>query len=211
MSIRLTVDRHRPDPDALARAARLILSGGLVAYPTDTLYGLAGDPANDAAMERLFEAKGRDLTVAIPLIAADLEQVRAWVGGLSATAFRLADAFWPGPLTLVVPAPHRFSPRLLGGGVTVAIRVPAHAVAAGLARACGRPITSTSANLTGGDPPSRPDAIDERLSERLDLVLDAGPCAGGAPSTIVDVAGDVPQLVRGGAIAWERVLESLRK
>lgn len=211
MSIRVRIDPGHPDPDQLAQAARVVLSGGLVAYPTDTLYGLGVDPASDRAIERLFEAKGREASMAIPLIAADLSQVAQWVGDLPATATRLAAHFWPGPLTLVLSAPAALSRRLLGGGATVAIRVPAHPVARGLARACDRPVTSTSANVSGNDPPSAAGMIDQRLEARLDLVLDAGSCPGGPPSTIVDVAQGAPRLVREGAVAWSRVLESLRK
>lgn len=210
MPTRLIVSTERPDPGSIAVAARLVREGGIVAFPTDTLYGLAVDPGNDAAVERLFDVKGRDATLAIPLIAADLEQVIAWSDSLPAAAAILARRCWPGPLTIVLPASPRLPARLLGGGHTVAIRVPAHDVALALARAVGRPITSTSANRSGAPPPATANAVEDLLGSTIDLLLDGGPCAGGPPSTIVDVTGATPRLVRAGAVPWERVLESLR-
>jgi L-threonylcarbamoyladenylate synthase len=210
MPTRLIVSTERPDPELIARAARLVRAGGIVAFPTDTLYGLAVDPGNETAVERLFDVKGRDASLALPLVAADLEQVRVWSGALPDLVATLARRFWPGPLTLVLPAAPALPARLLGGGHTVAIRVPAHAVARALAHAVGRPVTSTSANRSGWPPPATADAVEQALGSAIDLVIDAGPCPGGPPSTIVDVAGTTPRLLRAGAVPWERVLESLR-
>jgi L-threonylcarbamoyladenylate synthase len=194
--------------DAALRAAVEALGRGLVvAYPTDTLYGLAVDPTNAAAVTRLFALKGRALDKAIPLIAGDVDQARAWAV-LTPLAERLAGAFWPGPLTFVLASAAALDARILGDGGTVAIRVPAHGLAAALALAAGRPITSTSANPSGQPPTADPDVVGRALPA-VDVLLDAGVTEGGAPSTIVDVRGREPVLIRAGAIAWERVLESL--
>ena len=194
--------------DAIARAADIVRGGGVVAYATDTLYGLAVDPRSDAAVERLFTVKGRDERVAIPLIAASLEQAEA-VGVLGHTEMLLASAFWPGPLTIVVPARPGLSARVLAGGDTVAVRVPAHEVARTLAAASGHAVTSTSANRSGQAPPTSAAEIDSSLASHLDAVLDSGPAPGGSPSTIVKAVGARVELLRAGAIAWDRVLESL--
>jgi L-threonylcarbamoyladenylate synthase len=185
--------------DAAVRAAVDAIRGGLVvAYPTDTLYGLAVDPANPDAVTRLFALKGRAPDKAIPLIAADVDQVRQWTK-LTPVAGQLASAFWPGPLTLVLEAGRAVDDRVLGNGGTVAIRVPAQGVARALAAAAGCPVTSTSANASGEPPTADPDEV-MRALPAVDLLIDDGLTPGGAPSTIVDATG---------AIAWERVLESL--
>jgi L-threonylcarbamoyladenylate synthase len=194
---------------ALARAAAVIRSGGLVAYPTDTVYGLGCDPRNPDAVIRLFNAKGRDATRASPLIGASIGQLSSAVE-FTPTALRLANSFWPGPLSLVLPARSEISRLVLGGLDTAAVRVPADATARRLAEAAGFAITATSANISGQPPVARPSLISSSLAGQLDYILDGGTLAGGAVSTIVDVTSDEPRLVRAGAIAWDRVLESLR-
>jgi len=194
---------------ALARAAALIRGGGLVAYPTDTVYALGCDPRDPAAVARLFDAKGRDARRASPLIGASIGQLSSAVE-FTATAQRLAEIFWPGPLSLVMMARSEISRLALGGLDTAAVRVPADATARNLAEAAGFAITATSANISGQPPVARASLISSALASQLDFILDGGTLAGGAVSTIVDVTGDAPQLVRAGAIAWDRVLESLR-
>ena len=126
-----------------------------------------------------------------------------------ATHVRLARTFWPGPLTIVVPAKPAIARELLGGGSTIAIRVPAHQVAAAVAAELGFCITSTSANRSGQVPATTAEQVAIDLGDAIDLVLDGGPSPGGPPSTIVEFAGNVPKLIRAGAVPWERVLESL--
>lgn len=195
--------------DLIKRGAEVVLSGGVVAYPTDTYYGLACDPRSPLAVARLFALKERDGSRASPLIGASLEQVSAAVE-LNAAARRLAAAFWPGPLSLVLPARSGICRTVLGGLDTAAVRVPADATARALAEAVGFCITATSANRSGEAPVTRASEITGSLAARLDFVLDGGPAPGGAASTIVDVTSVEPRLVRAGVIAWSRVLESLR-
>ncbi len=196
-------------PDAIALASNALLDGGVVAYPTDTLYGLAVDPRNAGAVRRLFEIKGRDPGSAIPLIAASVEQAQE-AGQFSDTHLRLARVWWPGPLTLVVPAQPGIVPDLIGSGTTVAIRVPAHPVAVALAEAWGFCLTSTSANLSGHPPATTAAEVMRHLGDAIDIVIDGGPSPGGPPSTIVEVTAHGPRLIRQGAVPWERVLESLQ-
>ncbi len=198
------------DEAAVAAAVAALEAGGVVAYPTDTLYALGADAWRRDAVERVFALKGRDPGVAMPLIASDLSQVERSLGRLSPVAHRLAAAFWPGPFTLVVPAPASLPLEVLGGGSTVAIRVPAHDVARALARGLGRPIVATSANLAGCPATDDPETVLASLGARLDGLVDAGRTVGGPPSTIVDVIGDAPRLVREGAVPWERVVQSAR-
>ncbi len=203
----LSVDAVAPDEAVIARAARILIEGGIVAYPTDTLYGLAVDPRNAAAVRRLFEVKERPGAQAIPLIAADQAQVEREVGRMSLLAHRLAARFWPGPLTLVIDALPTISRALLAGTGRVAVRVPDHAVARMLAARADCAITSTSANLSGQRAPASAAQVVAALGDRVDALIDGGPTRGGPPSTIVDVTGTVPVLVRDGVVPWVRVLE----
>ena len=204
--IRLSVDPGVPDEAVIETAVRVLVAGELVAYPTDTLYGLGIDPTQPDAVERLFQAKGRPRELAVPLIAADTEQVEQHAGSLTPLAHRLAEQFWPGPMTLVVTAVPSLSRRLLAGGDTVAVRVPDHLVARALARRLGRPLTATSANRSGESAPSTAAATVAGLGSLVSLVVDAGPTPGAEPSTIVDVRTDTPVLLRSGIIPWDRVV-----
>jgi len=207
MPLILRVAADAPDPAVIREAVELIRRGLVVAYPTDTLYGLAVDPRNAGAVKRLFELKGRAETSALTLIAADLAHVRA-AGETSDAAERLAAQWWPGPLTIVMRARPILAREMLAGGGTVGIRIPDHAVAIALARDAGFPITATSANRSGGTPASTADAVAEALPD-VDAIVDAGPVRGGAPSTIVDASASVT-LLRQGVVPWDKVLRSLR-
>jgi L-threonylcarbamoyladenylate synthase len=195
--------------DDLAPAAAWLRQGGIVAFPTDTLYGLAVDAASDEAVAALFELKGRQAEAALPFVAASRAQVEAWCG-LGEQDARLADVFWPGPLALVRPAPASVVARAHAGLGTVAVRVPDHPIAQALAAAFGSPVTATSANRTGDAPASRVADLERLRSPRL-LIVDGGNAPGGLASTIVDARERPPRLLRAGAIAWDRVLHSLQR
>ena len=197
-----------PDPAVIREAAHLIARGLVVAYPTDTLYGLAVDPRNAGAVRRLYELKGRAETSALTLIAADLAHVRA-VGEMTPEAERLAARWWPGPLTIVVRARGIVARETLAGGDTVGIRIPDHAVALALARDAGFPITATSANRSGAPGTSAADAVAAALPD-VDAIVDGGPVLGGAPSTIVDASAAPVALLRAGVVPWDKVLKSLQ-
>ena len=165
--LRLIVDSMAPDRAVLDRAADAIRAGGIVALPTDTLYGLAADPFSEPAVRRLVSVKGRTFARALPLIAADLAQIVAQLGELSTLARVLAARFWPGPLTLLVPAPEGVAAEVSGGTGRVGVRVPAHGVARGLCHASGRVLTATSANLTGRA--ATQDPVSEAMSALIAL------------------------------------------
>jgi L-threonylcarbamoyladenylate synthase len=206
----LTVDPASCRADDLREAAAWIRAGRIVALPTDTFYGLAVDPASSDAVRDLFRLKGRAEGVAVPLIAASVAQAES-LGGRWTPAMRtLARTFWPGPVSLICEAPPAIVRDVHGGTGTVAVRVPDHAVARALADACGAPITATSANRSGEPPAHTAAMLADLASDPSVLVVDAGPTPGGQPSTIVDARGETMVLVRAGAIAWNRVLESIQ-
>lgn len=205
---RLAIDPDRCTIDALLPAAAWLERGGIVAFPTDTFYGLAVDPGSAEALRQLFDLKGRDPAMAVPLIASSPAQVTQAFGELPGSSGRLAMTFWPGPLSLVLDAPSWMTPAVHGGRKTAAVRVPDHGVACALAAAFGRPVTATSANRSGAAPASDAEGLAWLAGDPRVFVIDAGATRGGAPSTIVDARGEDPVCVRAGAIAWERVLTS---
>jgi L-threonylcarbamoyladenylate synthase len=206
---RLTTDAVVPQAAVIARVADALHNGGIAAIPTDTLYGLAADPFNSVAVARLFRLKGRMANQPIPLIAASRDQVTTQLGRLSSAAARLVARYWPGPLTILLPAPNHLASEVSAGTGRVGVRVPAHSVARALCDACGTPLTATSANLSGRPPSNDPENVVRELNGRVDIVLDAGLSPGGPPSTIVDLTETEPVLVRLGAITWEEVLQCL--
>jgi L-threonylcarbamoyladenylate synthase len=209
VSVRFTSD------DLLNRAGIVhaaIMRGEVIAYPTETFYGLGADPRNAEAIERIYAIKGRRAGEALPLIAQEIDVLVELGSPLPPVARKLAEAFWPGSLTLVLPiAPGRFPDALTAGGSTVAVRVPNHPVARAIAAIAGGLITSTSANRSGNPPASTADDVHAALGDEVAVLVDGGATPGGAPSTIVDVTSETPRLVRAGVVAWERVLESLQR
>jgi len=205
--LRLRIDLTSPLVPQLTPAVEALRAGLPVACPTDTLYGLAADPRSNTAMQRLFELKGRDAARAVALMAASHGQVEQAVV-LSETARRLASEFWPGPLTLILPAAAALSAAVRNDADRVGIRIPDHPVARALAEAFGHPLTATSANMSGQPPTTDPDEVASRLPA-IAVLIDGGESPGGPPSTVVEVEGDGLRLVREGALPFERVLKSL--
>jgi L-threonylcarbamoyladenylate synthase len=203
--IRLPINPVSPESEAIAIAAGAVRAGRIVAIPTDTLYGLAADPFNVDAIARIYRLKGRGSDRALPLVAADADQIAATLGVLPMLARLLAVRFWPGPLTMLMPAPERLPAEVTAGTGRVGVRVPAHAVARALCAACATPLTATSANESGRPATNAPDAIVGPLADGIDTLLDAGVTPGGPPSTIVDVTNSTPRVVREGAISWESI------
>jgi L-threonylcarbamoyladenylate synthase len=202
---RVFVDRRAPQRDAIEEAAKWILNQRLVAIPTDTLYGLAADPFSVDAVARVFAVKGRDEGRALPLIAADADQVVRHLGQLPPAGERLAARYWPGPLTLLLAAPPTLAREAHAGTGRIGVRVPRDDVARAICRAVGRPITATSANLSGQPATADPDVVERTLGSGVELLIDAGPAPGGAPSTIADLTATPPVLIRPGAIDWQEI------
>lgn len=194
---RVRVDPGDPTQAVLDEAVAVLAQGGVVAFPTETFYGLAVDVANPEAIEKVFAIKGRQGSKALPWIAADVEQLME-LAELSGASLRLAKRFWPGPLTLVVPRT---------GGGTVAARVSGLPLARALAARLGRPITATSANVASAPPAETAEALESL--EKVDLVLDGGPTPGGLPSTIVDMTHEGATLLRQGAVDFRDVEQVL--
>lgn len=195
----------------VAEAAALLRRGGIVAYPTETFYGLGALASRRDALLRLAAAKLRPEGKPLPLLAGDLAQVEEVASLAAPLARRLAGRFWPGPLTLVLPAAATLDPLVTAGDATVAIRIPGSEVARALALEAGGALVSTSANLSGEPPPADAGALSPALRARIDGVLDGGPTPGGLPSTIVSVSGDTLRQVRAGAVAWAEIEAAARR
>ncbi len=199
----LKVDPLCPDATVLAEGARILADGGLVVFPTETVYGLAADPDNAAAVERVFVAKGRLAGKPLSLHLATAEQAERFTLAPS-SAFQLAAAaFWPGPLAAVLRRAPACPPWIAAGLETVSLRLPDHPVARGLAAALGRPLAGTSANRSGRTSPATAAAALADLGDRVDLILDAGPCPLGVASTVVDFTVDPPVILRLGILTVE--------
>lgn len=187
------------------QAARLLQAGELVAFPTDTVYGVGAIAWDAVAVGKLYTAKLRPADRAIPILLADPEELLLVARDPSSLILQIAARFWPGPLTLVLPRSPRVPDEVTAGGDTVAVRIPDHALARALIRAAGAPLATTSANLSGQPSPVTAADVAAQLSGRVALILDGGPCPGGVPSTIVDLAGVTPRLLRAGPITLEQI------
>jgi L-threonylcarbamoyladenylate synthase len=195
--------------NGIAEAAEILRAGGLVGFPTETVYGLGGDARNGRAVARIFEAKGRPHFNPLIVHVPDLETAQTFAV-FSDLALKLAAAFWPGPLTMVLPLRDEagLSPLVTAGLDTVAIRVPAHPTARALLRAFGGPLAAPSANPSGRISPTRADHVLAGLSGRIEAVLNDGPCAVGVESTIIGLAG-APALLRPGGVPQEALEAAL--
>lgn len=187
----------------------VLRQGGLVGLPTETVYGLAADAENELAVRRIFAVKGRPSTHPLIVHLASAEAAKGWVSRLPPEAERLAASFWPGPLTLVLPRSTRASDAVTGGQGTVAVRVPAHPVARAVLRAFGGGLAAPSANRFGRVSPTRAAHVLADLGGEVDFILDGGPCSVGVESTIIDLSGPTPVLLRPGGVALEAVEEVL--
>jgi len=195
-------------PEVIFEATGVLRQGGLLIYPTETFYALGAVPAH-GAVERIFGLKGRDFTKALPLIASSRKAVLSVVSGWSETAEKLARDFWPGPLTLILPANSSLPSILHAGTGKVAVRISPHPVASRLAESAGGLLVSTSANKAGQPPANDPATICGEVLCGVDGFVDAGNLAGGFPSTIVDVTVQPPKTIRVGRIRWEEIRGSL--
>lgn len=196
----LTVAAAAPDPGILARAARTLRAGGLVAFPTETFYGLGAAADHVGAVRRVFTVKGRPETQPLLVLVDSPAMVERLVAELPDMARELMRRHWPGPLTLVLRARPDLPVEVTGGTGTVGVRLSSHPVAQGLVRTLGAPVTAPSANPARRPPPTTAAEVLAYFAGDLEIVLDAGPTAGGPPSTVLDVTVDPPRVIRPGAV-----------
>jgi len=189
----------------------ILKQGGLVAYPTDTVYGLGAGVNIPQAVERVYRVKERPLDMALPLLLADILQISEVAEPVPPIAWILASKFLPGALTMVLPKSKSIPDNITAGGNTVAIRIPAHPVPVALVRGLGMPIVGTSANLSGKPSALTADEVYSQFGNKVDSVIDGGKCPGGRESTIIDVTGEVPEILREGAISREKLRQVCRK
>jgi L-threonylcarbamoyladenylate synthase len=192
---------------ALPRALQLLQDGELVAFPTDTVYGLGASLHNPASIARLYQVKDRELSKAIAVLLGSLADLELVAQGVSETARRLSERFWPGPLTLVVPRRPDL-PEMLSPSQTIGVRMPDHPLALALLRQSG-PLAVTSANLSGGANALTAGEVLAQLEGRIPLILDGGPSPGGSPSTVVDCTGSTLVILRPGPISLEELMQAL--
>ncbi len=201
----LTVDPVHPEPAHIARAAAVLRAGGLVAFPTETVYGLGANALDPQAVARIYAAKGRPAWNPVIAHVDSVEAARALTAAWPDAASTLADAFWPGPLTLVLPR-GAIVPAIATAGLdAVAIRIPSHPVALALLRAAGHPVAAPSANRFTQVSPTTAQHVVASLGDRVDLVLDGGACEVGIESTVLDLTGDAPTVLRPGMITREQL------
>lgn len=201
----ILVDPEHPDPETIARAAARLRDGALVAFPTETVYGLGAHALDERAVRRIFEAKGRPSNNPLIVHVADAEGARALVSSWPERAQRLADVFWPGPLTLVLPRDARVPDAVTAGLDSVAVRVPAHPVALALIAAARVPVAAPSANRFTGVSPTTAAHVARALGDRVDLVLDGGPTSVGIESTVLALTGGEATLLRPGIVSEEQL------
>jgi L-threonylcarbamoyladenylate synthase len=194
-------------PQAIELALQTLESGGLVAFPTDTVYGLAARVSDPAGIDRLYAVKGRNSAKAIPVLLSSPDELPQVTAGMNATARRLAQRFWPGPLTLVVPR-HLALPENLSNLPTIGVRMPDHPVALALMRRSG-PLAVTSANKSGGENASTAQEVLAQLDGRIELILDGGRTPGGLPSTVVDCTSAELAILRQGPITAADLQQAL--
>jgi L-threonylcarbamoyladenylate synthase len=204
----LTTGRIIRAEEGVDEAAKLVLSGRLIAYPTDTVYGLGCNPFDIQAVNRLILAKQRPKG-ALPILVNSMVAAKR-IGEFSRTSLTLVGKYWPGPLTLVVPVRDELPPAVTDGSPFVGLRIPKHETALNLIEKCGGQIIGTSANVSGGPSPRTADEVLNQLGERLDLILDGGPTPLGKESTVVRVLEGAVDVLREGAIPRDEILKTVK-
>ncbi len=193
------------DKKAIQTAAQVLKNGGLVGIPTETVYGLAADALNGAAVARIFEAKGRPMDNPLIVHISEFEQIYPLVKQVPEAAKKLADRFWPGPLTIILPKADIIPDEVSAGLDTVAVRFPSHPVARAIITAAGLPLAAPSANLSGRPSPTTAEHVMNDLSGKIEAVLDGGACGVGVESTVITLATNPPRLLRPGGVTLEQL------
>ncbi|MBN1541473.1 threonylcarbamoyl-AMP synthase [candidate division KSB1 bacterium] len=197
----IKVNPYGPEDDLIGQAARVLQNGGVIGYPTDTVYGIGCNAFDFSAVNRIYALKNRDHSKAMILIAADLIQIRDLVKEIPESAEILADNFWPGPLTIVFELSGKFTDLAVRKSNTVAIRIPDSTICLSLLKSCGFPIVSTSANRSGQPESLTAEQVIETFGNELDLIVDGGPTPSTLTSTVVDITREKPKILREGALS----------
>jgi L-threonylcarbamoyladenylate synthase len=208
MPLILKID-SKPE-DVTAKARNILLAGGVIAFPTDTFYGLGVDPFNQTAVDRLFKLKNRENNKPLILLISSRTQLEALAKEITPMHYVLMQKFWPGPMTLLFEPNPIIPQNVLAGSNRIGIRQPGNTITRKLISALGHPITAPSANLSGENPPITAEQVQQSLGNSLDLIIDGGTCHGGEPSTLVDATKTPIQLVREGAILFSEIERTLR-
>jgi L-threonylcarbamoyladenylate synthase len=204
-----SIDPRLPLPGQVAAAVDILDRGGVIVFPTQGLYGLGADALNALAVDRIFAIKQRAFGNPLLVLVPERDAVCDVAAEVPPAAIRLMDRFWPGRVTIVLKALSRLPNNLVAGTGRIGVRVSGHPVARTLVSMFGKPITGTSANISGRTGCYRIEDLDQRVSAQLDMILDAGPLDGGRGSTVVDVTGDSPVIIREGAVSRQEILAAL--
>ena len=188
-------------------AVQTLRRGGVIGAPTDTLYGVLANALDEAAVERVFSVKGRRTASPLPVFISDPADLATYAQDIPEVAWKLASAFWPGALTIVVRRSCTVPDLVAGGLSTIGLRIPDHEVPVAIVKALGAPVTATSANLSGHPPSTSADAVIRTIGERLDLVVDGGHLVPSEPSTVIDVTVHPPRILREGAVTTEQIVQ----
>ena len=197
----LKIDDKNSEETILTRAAEILAGGGVIAYPTETFYGLGADATNEKAIEKIFAVKGRNFKNPISLIIGQADDIYPLVQDVPETAKKLMTAFWPGALTIIFSAADKISPLLTAGSGKIGLRVSSHPGAQGIVQKLKRPLTATSANLSGAPECTRASEVAEQIGDKIDAIIDLGNTPGTKGSTIIDVTCTPPVILREGAIS----------
>ncbi len=203
------VNGANPKTGIIAEAARIIRHGGVVVFPTRSLYGIGVDAFNDRAVNRIFHIKKRPTSKPILVLIEDKDELDRFAATVPTVATAIMKRFWPGRISIVFQAKEGLSADLTAGTKKIGIRLPGHNIASALVKAVGGPITGTSANISGNAGSFQIDDLDEKIACRVDLILDAGPLRGGAGSTVVDVTGETPMILREGELSQKDIRNAI--
>ncbi len=207
----LKVDPLCPQPDMIEDAAQIIRTGGVICFPTTSLYGLGADALNTHAVDRIFDIKGRSHQKPILIVIQHQRTLEKLVRRIPPMAEHIMQKFWPGKITLVFEAGDNLPSNLTAGTGKIGVRLALHRVAAALIQAVGSPITATSANLSGQPGCANIADLDAQIADHVDLILDAGELAGGKGSTVIDVTGEFPEILREGTVSASDILNFFNK
>jgi L-threonylcarbamoyladenylate synthase len=209
MTVTIKINPEHPEPDRVDEAVAILRRGGVIAFPTETFYGLGADARNEAAIDKIFGIKGRDFSNPILVVIGDGMHLNTFAEDIPTEARRLMNCFWPGPLTIVFKAARAVSPKLTAGSGKIGIRLSSNPVARALSKSLGGPLTATSANLSGAPECSSAAEVISQMEGKLDGIVDGGHTPGGKGSTIVDMSSNPPKILREGMIPFSLIQDIL--